>query len=314
MKNKRKNADSRLLFFTVTVITAAAAFTLRLVSAFNNSDGQATLLYTDSYPLILLGEYAAVTALLLPFIKKSGSPTMQIHLIPLMLLTALGMMRADAPEASVMTADTHTAAIAFLIFFASSALIFLTGHSLTGLAGAVAGTLVFPLFGITFAPFIAAAAYLSPEKNKRERKISLALHGIFTLAAAVWGIIKANFSYSGFSAKYIPVLLLTALLAVLIIMKKEYRLLPAALLPLFPLLSGIFTAAFPTALYTLSASIAPLVLVLGLCALTGRNETVRVYAERLIRSPAAYIITAVFILHTCFVIFALPGTFRSTYL
>ncbi len=314
MKNKKKRLDKNLIFFLTIALTAVAAYTVHIVSGYSSSEGQAFILYSTKYPLILLGEYAAVTVLLLPFIKNEKSEQLNLYIIPLMLFAALGMMRVDAAEPSIMTADTHNPALMFLILFAALTLMIFSGHTLTGLAGTLSGTLLFPAFGMAFAPFIAAAAFLFEDKNKKEKKVSLILHGVFTLAALIWGIIKSDLAPTDFSKKYIPVILLVVMLAALILIKREYRLIPLAALPLFPLLSGILFGAFPTPLFTLSASVSPLVILSGAAAITEKNKKIKSCAEFIVHNPAIFAVTAVFILHTANVIFVIPGNFRNIYM
>lgn len=312
MKNKTKN-HSRILFALIP-LTALALYIMRIVSGYNNSEGRVYIGYTAAYPLILFAEYTLITLLFIPFIKYSKKHNeLSLYILPLMLFSALGMMRTDANEMITSREADHTSAIMFIILFAVLVIMAFSGHTVTGAAGTVIGTAFFPAFGLSFSPFIAAAAFLFSDKNRKEKTVSVILNSVSFAAAAVYCVIKLEMTEISFNKKYIPVLLLAAALVIFFSLKKEYKLLPLAVLPLFPLASGILFGAFSTPIYTLAASVAPTVLTLGTAVTAGNNKKLKGYAEKYLHNPVVYIIVAVFILHTASSIFVTPGFFRDVY-
>lgn len=228
-----------------------------------------------------------------------------------MLISALGMMRVDSPERINIAEANHSPSVMLIILFTTLVVMAFSGHTLTGITGTVLGAVYCPAFGICFSPFIAAAAFLFNNEKKQEQLISVIANGIFTIGTFTYGIIKLAPQDIEFRKKYIPVIFLTLAFAAFTLFRKEYKLLPASVLPLFPLISGIVFGSFPTPLFSLSASVAPFVLLLGTAALKGENEKIKGYAKLLSHNPALYIIVAVFILHTVYAVFANPGYLRK---
>lgn len=312
MKNKTKNHNK--ILFALIPLTALALYVMRIASGYNNSEGVIYIGYTSAYPLILFAEYAVITLLFIPFmLKAKKDERLNTYILPPMLFAALGMMRIDADKMITSREADHAPAIMFIIFFAAIILMAFSGHTVTGTAGTIIGTAFFPAFGLSFSPFIAAAAFLFSDKNKKEKTVSLIFNSVSFAAAAVYCIIKLEMTEVSFSKKYIPALFLAVASAVFFSLKKEYKLLPLAVLPLFPLVSGILLGAFATPIYTLAASVAPTVLTLGTAVTAGENEKLKGYAEKLLHNPALYIIVVVFILRTASSIFVAPGFFRDVY-
>lgn len=310
---KKIHNEKYYLWLTIPLLSLAL-YIMHIVSGLFNSTGYAFIAYTPDYPLILFAEYLAVTLLLIPFIIKSkGNEMLSVYLLPLMLVSALGMMRIESSVLITSSEADHSPAFMFVILLVSLIIMALSGHTITGVAGIITGTAFFPVFSLAFAPFIAAASFLFSDSKKNEKKISVILNCIFCLAGIIYGISRLSTSEFSFSKKYIPILLIAGILAVFFILKKEYTFIPAAVLPLFPLASGIFFGAFPTPLFTLSASIAPLVLLMGTSVIMGENEKLKGHAQKLVHGPASYIVTAVFILHTAFPVFVNPGYFLDIY-
>ncbi len=311
---KKQNINYSGILFLMIPLTALALLVLKILSSYDISEGAAFVRYTDNYFLVLLGEYALISVFFIPYILKSkNNGELNLYILPLMLFTALGMMRIDADRMITSEEADHTPAIIFIILFISIIIMAFSGHTLTGTAGTAIGTVLFPAFGLAFSPYIAAAAFLFNDKNRKEKKISVILNTALSVAASVYSIIKADMVEFSFSKKYLPVLFLAAFLFVFFLLRKEYKLIPLALLPFFPLISGLLFGTFPTPLFTLSASVAPSVILLGTASLTDGNEKIKGYAQTLAHNPAFYIITAVFILHTACPLFVNPGFFRSVH-
>ncbi len=309
---KNSHGHNKILFILLPV-TALALYTVHIVSGFNYADGTVHTMYTDSYPLILLGEYILCTALLLPFTVNSKDENgLDVYILPLMLFSALGMMRIDSTALITGDSADHSPAIMLIILLVSLVLTAFSGHTAAGAAGTLTGTLLFPAFGLCFSPFIAAAAFLCKDSSETEKRISVLLNTALSLAAAVFSAIRLEMQEPSFDKKYIPVLAAVAADALFFALKRDLSMLPLSLLPLFPLAAGVFFNAFPSAMFTLTASISPLVLTLGTAALRGNKKT-EGYALSLVHSPACYIIVSAFILHTAACYFVLPGTFRDTY-
>lgn len=315
IRQKEKINTPLFLWITLPVLSIAF-FIITLTSGITDSEGRTHLYYTENYPFILLAEYTAVTLMLIPFIVKAKkSKELSLYLLPLMLLASLGMMKIDilSKSAADGTADCSSA-VMFIIFYAAVLIMAFSGHTLTGTAGTLIGTALFPAFGIAFSPFIAAASFILNDRNEKEKKISVIANGVFCLAAISYGIIKLTPREFSFSKKYIPVILICAALILFFSLKKDYPLIPLGVLPLFPLGAGIFFGAFPTPLFILSASISPLAIILLTCALSDGNEKIKGYALSVVHNPVLYIILAVLILHTAFPIFVNPGFFGEAYM
>ncbi len=317
MKQKKTNY-TKILFLTIPLL-AFVLYVLKLVSGYNNSDGAATVAYNNTYPLLLFGEYALITLLFIPFItnaKKEGE--INLYILPLMLFSALGMMRIDAVNLTNKLTTSSSAdygpSIMFIIFFVTLLIMIYSKHSLTGAVGTLSGTLIFPAFGICFAPFIAAAAYLCRQEKEKEQLASVIANTVISAGALAYSLIKLEANDFSFDKKYLPVILLVTALAVFFVIKKEYTLLPLAALPLFPLAGGILFTCFPTPVFTLAGSVAPVVLLMGTLTVTGANEKIKGYALGIAHNPAAYIIVSVFILHTAALMFVNPGYFRDVYM
>ena len=317
MKQKKTNY-TKILFLTIPLL-AFVLYVLKLVSGYNNSDGAATVAYNNTYPLLLFGEYALITLLFIPFItnaKKEGE--INLYILPLMLFSALGMMRIDAVNLTNKLTTSSSAdygpSVMLIIFFITLLIMFFSKHGIAGAAGTLCGALIFPAYGICFAPFVAAAAFLYKTEKKKEHTASVILNGFVSTAAFVYAVIRLEANEFSFDKKYVPVIILVTALAVFFAVKKEYKLLPLASLPLFPLAGGIFFTCFPTPVFTLAGSVAALVLLLGTVAVTDANEKIKGYALSLVHNPVAYIITSAFILHTAALLFVNPGYFRDVYM
>lgn len=311
--NKKSKHHSSLLF-TVPALSLAL-YILRIISGYDTSGGVIFIGYAVNYPLILFAEYMIVTLLFIPFVIKSkNADETRLCILPLMLISSLGMMRIDADTMITSREADHSPAIMFIILTATLVIMAFSGHTATGAIGTFLGTALFSAFGLTFSPFISAAAFLLGNKNEKEKKISVIINLVFSVAAAVYGIIKIESVDFSFSKKYIPVLFLVAVLSVFFAAEKEYGYIPLAVLPVFPLVAGIFFGSFPTELFTLSASVAPTVMLLGTVSLKETDKKITGYAQKLVHNPILYIIAAVFILHTAHPIFAAPGFFRDTYI
>ncbi len=311
---KKRNTNHTAVLFLLIPLTALALYIMRIVSGYNNSDGMVYIGYASSYPLILFTEYALITLLFIVHTgktKKNGE--LSLYILPLMLFSALGMMRIDADSMITSREANHAPAVMFIILFAALVTMAFSGYTVTGAAGTVLGTALFPAFGLSFSPFIAAAAFLLKDKSKKDKTLSIILNSLLSVAAAAYSIFRLEMAELAFSKKYIPTLFLTAVLFIFFTVKKEYKLIPLAVLPLFPLISGILFDTFSTPAYTLAASVAPLVITLGTAVTAGENEKLKGYAQKLAHNPAVYIISAVFILHTACLIFVNPGFFRDAY-
>lgn len=293
-------------------LTALALYILRIASSFNFSNGLICVSYNSTYYVILLGEYALITALLIPFIlKEKKEPELNLFILPLMLFGALGMMRLDSATPVTSTEADHAPSIMFIILFITLVVMAFSGHTLSGILGTLTGTALFPAFGICFSPFITAAAFIFNKEKKKEHLVSTILNGALSVGAFIYGAIKLEITDISFSKKYVPVIFLALAFAAFTLFRKEYKLLPLSILPLFPLLSGMAFGTFPTPLFTLSASVAPFVILLGTAALKGENEKITGYAKALSHNPVLYVIVAVFILHTAGAMFVNPGFLRS---
>lgn len=313
MKKTKVNHTARLSL--MIPITAFALYIIHIISGFDNSEGVAHIAYESSYPFILLGEYAFITALFIPLaLKAKKTEELGIFILPLMLFSALGMMRIDS-DVNLMSGEAdHSPSLMFVILFITLIIMLLSKHPVTGAVGTVAGTVFFPAFGLAFSPFIAAASFLTECKNEKEKKLSAVTNCLFSVAAMIFCIIKTDAQEPNFSKKYIPVIFLVFALSVFFLIKKEYKLLPLSVLPLFPLISGIVFGSFPTDTFTLAGSVAPLAVLLGMCCLFGDNKKITGYAKKLTHDPVIYIIIAVFILHTAGCHFYNPGFFRDRYI
>lgn len=313
MKKAKVNYSAAL--FLMLPITAFALFIIHLISGFNNSDGIAYIAYTASYPFILFIQYAFITVLFIPLVKKSKNDTeISIYLFPLMLFSALGMMRIDSVSGINSAEADFAPSIMFIILFVTLIIMLLSKHPVTGAAGTVIGTAIFPVFGLAFSPFIAAASFLTECKNEKEKKLSAVTNCLLSVAAIIFCIVKTEITEPNFSKKYIPVIILVIASALFLLIKKDFELLPLSALPLFPLISGIFFGAFPTEIFTLAGSVAPFAVLLGMCSLFGENKKITGYAKKLTHNPVIYIIIAVFILHTAGYHFYNPGFSRNRYI
>lgn len=313
MKKTKVNHTAGLLL--MIPITAFALYIIHIISGFNNSEGIAYITYESSYPFILLGEYAFITALFIPLaLKAKKTEELGIFILPLMLFSALGMMRIDSDANLISGEADHSPSLMFIILLVTLIIMFLSKHPVTGAAGTVAGTVFFPAFGLAFSPFIAAASFLTECKNEKEKKLSAVTNCLFSVAAMIFCIIKTEAQEPNFSKKYVPVIFLVIVFTVFILTKKAYELLPLSTLPLFPLLTGILFGAFPTDIFTLAGSVAPFAVLLGMCCLFGDNKKITGYAKKLTHDPVIYIIVAVFILHTAGCHFYNPGFFRNWYI
>ncbi|MBR2410778.1 MAG: hypothetical protein IKB08_03540 [Clostridia bacterium] len=313
MKKTKVNHTAGLLL--MIPITAFALYIIHIISGFNNSDGIAYITYESSYPFILLGEYAFITALFIPLaLKAKKTEELGIFIFPLMLFSALGMMRIDSDANLTSGEADHSPSLMFIILLVTLIIMFLSKHPVTGTAGTVAGTVFFPAFGLAFSPFIAAASFFTECKNEKEKNLSVVTNCLFSAAAMIFCIIKTEAQEPDFSKKHIPVIFLVIVFTVFILTKKAYELLPLSTLPLFPLLSGILFGAFPTDTFTLAGSVAPFAVLLGMCCLFGDNKKITGYAKKLTHDPVIYIIVAVFILHTAGCHFYNPGFFRNWYI
>ena len=315
MKKQSKKKDPKKILFLILPLTALVLYILRLVSGMGNSDGVTYIIYTNNYPFILLGEYVLTVLLFFPFLTKADeNGDDSVHIISLMFFAALGMMRIDSNTPITGLDADHAPAVMFLILFATLILMVFSKIPLTGAFGIAAGTLFYPAFGISFAPFIAAASFFCNGKDKSKGLIYGIINTAHCAAAAVYGIIKLEVCEFTFSKKYIPVLIAVIALMVFFAVKKDFSLLPVSLLPLFPLFAGIFFNAFPTPLFTLAASIAPLVITSGSLALRGSDKKIQGYAQALVHNPVCFIVIAAFILHTAAYGFYLPGHILDTYM
>lgn len=312
-KNKQSNNHNIILFAAMTV-SAVALFILKAFSSFDTSGGIVHLLVSWSYPVVLLGEYALITALFIPFITPiNKNQALNTYLLPVMYFSALGMMRIDSASPEITTPD-HAPAIMFLILLLTLLVMAFTKITLTGIAGSIVGTALFPAFGLGFTPFIALAAFLIKDKDEKVRKTSVIANGVLSLACALFTIIRQDLTDISFSKKYIPVILISLLMIVFFAVKKELSLISLGILPLFPLITGILYGAFSSPMLTLSASIAPLVLLSGITAIAGDNKKIEGYAQKIAHNPALFVIITVFILHTAVPIFSNPGFFRDAYI
>lgn len=318
MKNythKKEKNNTLLLLWLALPLLSLALYILHIASGYKNTDGILFIAYENSYPLILLAEYTLITLMLIPFILKAKhNEELSIHLLPLLLISALGMMRIDSSVQIAGDKADHAPAIMFIIFFAAILIMAFSGHTVSGAAGTLIGTALYPAFGIAFSPFIAASSFIFNDSNKKEKKASVIINGAVCATALIYGIIRLDPQEFSFSRKYIPVLLLCAALIAFFGIKKEYSLIPLGILPLLPLAAGIFAGVFPTALFTLSASVAPLAVILTVCALTDGSEKIKGHALSIVHNPVLYVVLSVFIIHTAFPIFANPGYFYDYYM
>ena len=312
-QNKKSNNHNIILFAAMTV-SALALFILKAFSSFDTSEGIIHLMVPWSYPVVLLGEYALVTVLFIPFITPlNKNHNLNVYLLPVMYFSALGMMRIDSRSPDITTPD-HAPAIMLLILLITILIMAFTKITLAGIAGSIVGTAVFPAFGLAFTPFIALAAFLIKDRDEKVRKTSVIANGILSLACSVFTIIKQDITEISFSKKYIPVILLSLLMIIFFAVKRELSLIPLGILPLFPLITGLLYGAFSSPLLTLSASITPLVILAVITATAGENKKIEGYAQKIAHNPAAFIIMTVFILHTAVPIFSSPGFFRNAYI
>lgn len=311
---KNKNENLMPILFAMLPLTAFALYILHMVSGYNNSSGAPYITFNSTYPLIILGEYVLITVLLFPFILNSKKePRLSLYILPLMLFSGMGMMRFDSESAIKVERLDNSTPIMFLILFITLLLMAFSGHTLTGAVGIITGTAIYPVFALSFVPFITAAAFLFGKEKQKEHLISLILNSVLSAGAFIYGALKLDVTDIAFNKKYIPVILLVLACAVFFLYKKEYKLLPLSLLPLFPLAAGIIFGGFPTVLFTMIASVAPFVILLGTAALKGENEKIKGYAKELSHNPVIYIIVAVFILHTAGAMFVNPGFFYGNY-
>lgn len=316
MKNnkKKKVNNDRILYIALSLLTTAL-FSIKLLSGFNSSDGYTNILLSHSYPFILLLGHLLILAMICIVIKKAGKNTdMTTYLLPVMLTAGLGMIKIDSDVPIRMEQADFRASGMFLILFAAVILMLFSKNTLSGIAGTLAGSLVSPAFGLCFTPFIVAFAYLNYKGEKKKKLISLGINTAAGIAGIIYCIIKTDIAENlSFDKKYIPALALIAVLFIFFIYRKDYDLLPVAVLPVFPLTAGIVFGTFATPLFTLSASVAPLVLITVITALTDGNKKIKGYAQQIVHNPALYIVVTVFIIHTAYSLFALPGKFVDTY-
>ncbi len=311
MKNTKQKSSYLWLVLPITVL---AVYILRIASDFINSKGITNIAYTSSYPLILLAEYLFISLLFIPFTVKARQTELHCFIIlPLMLFSSLGMMRIDSAEALISNNANYYPAIMFIILLITLMICAFSEITPAGIAGTAVGTLLCPAFGLCFSPFIAAASFLLPDKSPAVKKASVVLNCTASAVCTAITVIKCGTAEFSFSKKYIPVIILTAALCVFFTVKKDYELIPLGLLPVFPLVGGIFFGAFPTPLFTLSACVAPLVILLGCAVMNGENVKLKGYAEKILHNPALIIIITVFILHTVCAFFVSPGSFRDVY-
>lgn len=306
----KKKSNKRAILFLTFFITVIAAYIMRVFSGFFYADGIAYFLYTKNHLLMLLCGYTILSVILLPFLLKADlNGKEELYILPLMLFSAVGMMRIEIPPTS--KAADMSPSIMFIILCAALVVMAFSGYSSAGAVGTIAGTLIYPAFGLCFSPFIAAAAFLFKGKNETEKRISVILNCILSLLAAIFSIIRLEAASPSFSKKYVLVFAAIIAAALFLYIKKDFRLLPVCILPLFPLTAGIFYNTFFTDLFTLAASIAPLVILLGTAALKGNNEKIKGYAQYLAHNPVCFVIIAVFILRTAASAFINPGFFRE---
>lgn len=312
---KKQKLRHNLILFISLPLVALALFIMNAVSGYDTSGGTEYIHYEASYIWLLLGEYTVCTLLLLSFnIKADKESHLNAYILPLMLFASLGMMRIDSPVRITSAQADHTPSVMFLILLVTLVITALTSAPVLGAMGTVTGTLIYPAFGLCFAPFIAAAAFLTGSKNDSGRRLSVILNTVLSTAAAVFSVIKLERTEPSFDKRYIPVLIAVAAMLIFFAVKKEFRLLPLSILPLFPLAAGIFFGVFPTASFTLAASIAATVITLGSVILKGNNEKIKGYAQALVHNPGCFIIIAAFILHCVSARFLNPGYFRGSYM
>ena len=269
-------------------------------------------MYEPTYILLLLTEYVIVTGLLMLFLMKSREhEELHCYLLPVLLISSLGMLRLTGEAQMTSSQADLSCAFMYIILTASLTAMNVSGYTLPGCAGIISGALLFPAFGITFAPFIAAGAFLIEEKVKSIRSISLILNTLCAAGAAVYSVIRLDASTAAVSHKYILVIVMCIAAAFYFTVKDSISFTPLALLPLIPLAAGVFFNAFPTTEMTLSASVAPLVLLLGASAASGRNKKMQSHAEDIVHNPAAYIVLVIFILRTSATGFYSPGFLRK---
>lgn len=309
----KKSKQNNLLLITVPLLSLSL-YAFHIMSGFEDSGGTSYIAFNSFYPVLLFIEYTAATLLLLPFIIKAKNDSkISDFLIPLILISSLGMTRLDSDTYIENTKADYSPFIMFIIFFVTLIIMALTKTTLTGLLGTLAGTAAFPSFGIAFSPFIVAATLLFSDKNQKTKKLSVILNGILSLICTVYGIIRLKKPDLSFTRELIPVILIIAVLSFVFIIKKDYELLPLALSGIFPLTAEIIFGLLPTPALTLSAVVCSFTAVFGTSVFLSGNKKTEGYAQKIVHNPALYIVIAFFILHTTYVIFMLPGTFRHIY-
>ncbi len=311
---KQNTYDNRILSLSLP-LAALVIYFLYLFFGFNNSSGSSNVSYTHAYPFILFFGYTFTVILCYIYIIKcKKESTLLIYTLPLMFFASLGMMRIDSAVAIISTQADYYPPIMFLVFFLSLIIMGFSSHTLTGAVFTVGASLLWPVFSLTFAPFITASVFVLTDKSKREKQISVTVNLLALVLCAVYAIIKLTPSEDiVFHKEYIPVIILVAISTALSVFYKKIKLIPFALLPLFPLISGIFFNAFPTEIITLSACVAATVIFTGNIILTSGNKEIKSLTEKLLQNPLIYIAIAYFILHTAFSMFSLPGIFRNSF-
>lgn len=313
-KTKHNDAGGKKIMLISYTLLTLAFFILRFFSGADNSDGYYHIIYTVSYLITAFIQHILVLICVLSFLPKAeNSDKFNERILPLILISGLGMMRSDAPVLTEYENADKTPAFMILILLMTLTVQSLSKITLTGAAGIIAGTLYSPYFGLAFSPFIFAAVFLLEDKNPLLKKISAAVNGSLCIASAVYSVTGRTGSDLSFHKEYIPVLLLVITLTGFFIYKKDHSLIPLAVLPIFPLFSHIFTGAFPTELFTLSASIAPTVLLFGTAVIGGSSLKLKEYAKKILCNDFLYLAVILFILFTVNILFTAPGSFRETY-
>lgn len=307
-KEKTRTRNEALLSLFVTTV---AFFLLRIFSGLEISNGTSYVFYQKSYPYIFFAMFLITALMFLPFIIKSNE--LSVYLVPPTLISCFGMIKIDSDTGILSTYSDFLPATAFLCFLLISVLWAYSGQSVLGILGNVLLCIIFPWFSLTFSPFLTAAAILFEEKNEILKKISPIINALITLGFSVYFIIKNDTGEFYFNKYFVPVLLLFVFTAVFFAIQKKplYSLL--AVLPLLPLLSGIFYGIFPTSRFILSASVAPFVALISISAMSDKNGTIKECAEKIVHTPYLYIILTAFCLTTACCYFSIPGLFRDTY-
>lgn len=313
-KTKNNHPNSIKTMFICYTLLTAAFFIMRFFSGADTAGGFYHIIYTVGYVIVAFIQHILILFCVFLFLLKfRNEPELSERVLPLILVSGLGMMRIDAPVLTEYENADKTPAVMTLILLFTLVIQAFSKITLTGAAGIIAGTLYSPYFGLAFSPFIFAAVFLLEDKNPILKKISAAVNGILCIAAAVYSVIKRTGTDISFKKEYIPVLLLVIVLTVFFIYKKDLSSLTFAFLPLFPLSVHIFTGAFPTELFTLSASIAPAVLLFGTAVIGGSSLKLKEYAKKILCNNFLYLAVILFILFTVNILFTVPGSFRETY-